>query len=106
MDVVIFCVKATQEDGLPVSYESIFAGHGIFQTYQNKFFGKSEKCNCGADKRDAKHLLLECGLWKHEREALRLDWKAPLKIHLLHPSFQNFSRIVPHKLLTLEFWNV
>ncbi|GBN28650.1 hypothetical protein AVEN_185861-1 [Araneus ventricosus] len=38
----------------------IFTAHGIFKTYQNRFFGKSEECNCEADKEDAQHLLLEC----------------------------------------------
>ncbi|GBN81256.1 hypothetical protein AVEN_78781-1 [Araneus ventricosus] len=54
-------------------------------------------------KEDGKHLLLECSIWKHEREILNLDWKVPLKTLLLYPSFQNSSRIVLHKLLTLEF---
>ncbi|GBL88664.1 hypothetical protein AVEN_195652-1 [Araneus ventricosus] len=40
----------------------IFAGHGIFKTYQNGFSGKTEKGNCGADKGDAKHLFLEGGI--------------------------------------------
>ncbi|GBL85344.1 hypothetical protein AVEN_119575-1 [Araneus ventricosus] len=79
---------------IPTTLQKVKSKHMIrafIEREQNRFFGRSENCNCGADKRDTKHLLSECGVWNHERETLNLDWKISTFVHQFPKLFKEYS---------------
>ncbi|GBN53948.1 hypothetical protein AVEN_19106-1 [Araneus ventricosus] len=81
----------------------IYTGHGIFRTYQNRFFNKSIECHCGEAIGDADHVLLCCKLWESNREPLRLNLNLTLNELLRVEKFRQFCRFVIQSLLNLEF---
>ncbi|GBM63835.1 hypothetical protein AVEN_193635-1 [Araneus ventricosus] len=80
----------------------IYTGHGIFRTYQNRFFDKSIECHCGEAVGDVEHVLLRCKLWEPDRESLRLKLNLPLTELLRVEKFRQFCRLVIQSLLNLE----
>ncbi|GBM87486.1 hypothetical protein AVEN_211637-1 [Araneus ventricosus] len=80
----------------------VYTGHGIFRTYQNRFFDKSIECQCGEAVGDAEHVLLRCKLWEPDRESLRLKSNLPLLELLRVEKFRQFCRFVIQSLLNLE----
>ncbi|GBN35959.1 hypothetical protein AVEN_54231-1 [Araneus ventricosus] len=80
----------------------VYTGHGIFRTYQNRFFGKSIECHCGEAVGDAEHVLLRCRLWGPDREPLGLKLNLSLLELLRVEKFRQFCRFVIQSLLNRE----
>ncbi|GBL74620.1 Putative protein in type-1 retrotransposable element R1DM [Araneus ventricosus] len=80
----------------------IYTGHGIFRTYQNRFFDKSIECHCGEAVGDAEHVLFRCKLWEPDRESPRLNFNLSLLELLRVVKFRQFCRFVIQSLLNLE----
>ncbi|GIY36430.1 RNase H domain-containing protein [Caerostris darwini] len=54
----------------------VLTTHGALAIYQQRFFGKSSVCPCGANEETRYHLIYDCTLWTEERKAFPTDFRS------------------------------
>lgn len=70
-----------------LAYIRFFTRHGVFSTYQNRFYSKSVQCVSSQSTGDDQPILLKCKLCNNSRETLYMKLRNKSMNELLYDKF-------------------